>query len=89
MKVKRAIITLLVGVVLFVNVQIRAEVPTIQALVDNAQPGEVVVVPSGEYFENVVVYKPITLKASGEVSVYALNCKRHVFEVKADGVWVS
>lgn len=60
--------------------------PTIQALINAASNGQAITVPAGTYYENVLVNKSVTLTATSETHVYALNSTKHVFEVTANNV---
>jgi parallel beta-helix repeat protein len=68
------------------------EYATIQAAVDAASPGTVIVVHAGTYIENVVINRPsITLQGEGMdlVTVEAATIREKVFRVDADYVNIS
>lgn len=44
---------------------------TIQQLIDGAAPGATITIPEGQYFENIVIDKPLTL--TGAVTIHSIN----------------
>jgi parallel beta-helix repeat protein len=66
--------------------------PTIQAAVDAASTGDTIIVRAGEYRENIVVNKRLTIKSengSGNCIVEAEDRDDDVFEVTADYVNIA
>jgi len=63
----------------------------IQTAIDGAGVGDTIYVHAGLYYENVNVYKRLTLEGDGAdvVTVTAANAKSHVFYVPADWVNIS
>lgn len=62
---------------------------TIQEAVDMARDGDTIVVCEGIYRENVVIDKPLILKATGNVIIEALNPRSPVVWLKANNVVFS
>jgi PGF-pre-PGF domain-containing protein len=63
---------------------------SIQAAVDNASDGDMIVVRDGTYIENIDVDKRLTIQSeNGSATVQAANISDSVFEVTADHVNIS
>jgi len=66
-----------------VNLNTTGEFDTIQAAVDNASDGHHLIVNEGDYTENVLLNKTLTLTANGTVTVNANDTNKPVFNVTA------
>ena len=62
---------------------------TIQEAVDMAEEGATVIVCEGIYHENVVIDKPLIVKASGNVTIEALDNNKDVERINANNVVFS
>ena len=62
---------------------------TIQEAVDMAIDGDTIIVCDGTYHENVVIDKPLILKASGNVTIEASDDSKEVVLIKANNVVFS
>jgi len=65
------------------------ESSTIQDAINKSIDGDIIVVSSGNYTENVVINKELSLIAQNNVIVKAANSSDHVFHVTADHVHIS
>lgn len=61
----RAVVLLAITAIVFVLVPAASAAEDLQALIDSAEPGEVIVLESGVYDGNVVIDKPLTLRGEG------------------------
>lgn len=64
---------------------ITTQAASLQDKIEKALPGETVVIPKGEYKENLVLTKPITLKGQGEVTIRSGN-EKPVITIKGNDV---
>ena len=62
---------------------------SIQSAINSANDGDTVVVNEGTYYENVEIYKQITLTANGNVNIIAANTQNPVITVKTSGTIVK
>ncbi|MCW3130446.1 MAG: right-handed parallel beta-helix repeat-containing protein [Methanophagales archaeon] len=62
---------------------------TIQEAVDMAEDGDTIIVCEGIYHENVVIDKPLILKAAGNVTIEAPDTAKKVVLIKANNVVFS
>ncbi|CCQ73149.1 nitrous oxide reductase family maturation protein NosD [Magnetospira sp. QH-2] len=62
--------------------------PSLQALIDEAEKGAVIRPPAGTYHETLIIDKPITLEGHGEVIIDA-GGKGTVISIETDGATVS
>ena len=65
---------------------------TIQSAVRSASPGATIIVPAGDYHENVVINMPLHIRSiagPSKTSVTAANPGEPVFEVNSDDVTIS
>ena len=72
-----------------VNESGTADYNTIQDAINNSIDGDIIVVSSGNYTENVFVNKKLSLIAQNDAIVKAANSSDHVFHITADGVNIS
>lgn len=72
--------------IITVNESGTAEYNTIQDAINNSTDGDIIVVFSGNYTENVVINKKLSLIAQNDTIVKAANSSDHVFRVTADNV---
>ncbi|MDD3123742.1 MAG: NosD domain-containing protein, partial [Candidatus Izemoplasmatales bacterium] len=76
------------------EIYVPVEEPTIQAAVNNASAGDIIIVKPGTYYENVDVNKTqLTIISESSTpentKIIALNPQIHVFEITADSVVIS
>jgi parallel beta-helix repeat protein len=65
---------------------------SIQSVIGSASPGETILVPAGDYHENVVINQPLHLRSiagPSKTSVTASNPYEPVFEVNSNDVTIS
>ncbi|NVJ51384.1 MAG: right-handed parallel beta-helix repeat-containing protein [Gammaproteobacteria bacterium] len=73
-------------------VNVPVDYPTIQAAIDNALPGAVVMVADGDYSENLTIAKPLTLRSvngAAVTKIQAADYARRVINVSAPNVTID
>lgn len=67
-------------------IEVPKDYPGIQVAVDEANPGDIIRVASGTYFENVIITKPLSLIGEDPDNTVVTSNKFVVVKVKADNV---
>jgi nitrous oxidase accessory protein len=65
-----------------------AEKPSLQSLIDDAEAGEEIIIPSGYYTENIVVSKPVTLIGDKDVTIHSCE-NTPVVTIEGSNVFMS
>ena len=74
----------------FKTIIVPDDYPTIQQAIDNASNGDIIQVSSGIYYENLVVYKSVSLQGENQENTFidGMN-KGDVINITANGVKIS
>lgn len=87
MKVPYVFLFCLTGM-LVVSPPAKAEKPSLQSLIDEAEAGEDIIIPSGYYTENIVVSKPVTLIGDEDVTIHSCE-DTPVVTIEGSNVFMS